>query len=209
MNTQNIEMQQAAKEIARWWWAWLVTGIVWIIAGIVILRFTSASVVTVGVIIGVLFLVSGIESFMVARFAGGWAWLYIVFGVILVLGGLMALFNPVAAFLAIADILGFVLVLTGVFWIVEALSTQEQNPLWGLGLVAGIIMIGLGFATAAHFLPAKAYMLLVLAGIWTLVHGIMDIVKAFQIKHLGEVAATNPDSITGSTMASTPTQPAA
>ncbi len=194
MYTRRTDTQRAVTEISQWWWAWLVTGVLWIIAALVILRFTAASVVTVGIIVGVLFLVSGIEELLVARVSGGWRWLAIVLGIILLVGGVLALFNPVAAFLAIADILGFVFVLIGIFWILEALATQEQNPLWGLGLVAGIIMIGLGFATGAKLLPTRAYMLLVLAGIWALLHGITDIVKAFQIRHVGAMvtAGTGP-----------------
>jgi uncharacterized membrane protein HdeD (DUF308 family) len=188
MDMRSIEARQAARQISEWWWMWLVAGIFWIIAALVILRFTAASVVTVGIIIGVLFCVSGIQELVVARFSGGWRWLAIVFGIILLIGGVLALINPLAAFLAIADILGFVFVLIGITWILQALATQEQDPLWGLGLVAGIIMIGLGFATGAKLLPTRAYMLLVLAGIWALLHGITDIVKAFQIRRLSEMA---------------------
>ncbi len=189
MDMWNVEARSAARQVSEWWWAWLVVGVLWIIAALVILRFTAASVVTVGIIIGVLFCVSGIEELLVARVSGGWRWLSILFGVILLIGGVLALFNPVAAFLAIADILGFVFVLIGITWILQALATQEQDPLWGLGLVAGIIMIGLGFATGAKLLPTRAYMLLVLTGIWALLHGVTDIVKAFQIRRLGEMAA--------------------
>jgi uncharacterized membrane protein HdeD (DUF308 family) len=89
--------------------------------------------------------------------------------------------------------------LIGIFWILEALATQEENSLWGLGLVAGIIMLALGFATVAKLLPARAYMLLILAGIWALLHGITDIVRAFQIRHVGEMVAagTRPSAPTG------------
>ncbi len=209
MDMQHVEVRRAAREISQWWWAWLVVGILWIIAALVILRFTAASVVTVGIIIGVLFCASGIQELLVARVSGEWRWLAIVFGVILLIGGVLALFNPVAAFLAIADILGFVFVLIGITWILQALATQEQNPLWGLGLVAGIIMIALGFATGAKLLPTRAYMLLVLAGIWALLHGITDIVKAFQIRHLGELATagTGPAPTGPITEGPTPPRP--
>jgi len=191
MDMEHVEVRRVAREISQRWWAWLVVGILWIIVALVILRFTAASVVTVGIIVGVLFCVSGIEELLVARVSGEWRWLAIVFGIILLIGGVLALFRPVTAFLALADILGFVFVLIGIFWIVEALTTQEQNPMWGLGLVAGIIMIGLGFATDAKLLPTRAYMLLVLAGIWALLRGITDIVRAFQIRHLGAMVTSN------------------
>jgi uncharacterized membrane protein HdeD (DUF308 family) len=189
MNKQSIEARRAAKQISRWWWAWLVMGIAWIIASLIILRFTTASIVTVGIIIGVLFLVSGIEQFVVAWASEGWQWLWIIFGIILVIGGGLALFNPVAAFFSIADILGFVFVLIGVMWTVEAFATQRDNPLWWLGLIAGILMIILGFIVGTKVLSTKAYYLLIFAGVWTLLHGITDIIKAFQIKRLGSMVA--------------------
>jgi uncharacterized membrane protein HdeD (DUF308 family) len=192
MDLHNFETQRAAREQAQWWWAWLVSGIVWIIAALVVLQFTRASVVTVGIIIGVMFIVSGIEAMLVAEISGGWKWLTIIIGVLLLIGGLLTLFNPVLTFLAVADMLGFVFVLIGVYWIVHALATRQEQALWGLGLAAGIIMIGLGFATVAKLLPTRAYMLLILAGVWALLHGVTDLVRAFQMWQPGEMASGQP-----------------
>jgi uncharacterized membrane protein HdeD (DUF308 family) len=194
MDLHSFESQRAARELAQWWWAWLVTGIAWIIAALVILQFTRASAVTVGVIIGIVFIVAGIQGFLVAQIGGWWRWLAITFSFILLIGGVMALFNPAVAFLAVADILGFVFTLIGAFWIVHALAGHEENSLWGLGLVAGIIMMALGFATVAKLLPARAHILLILAGVWALLHGVSDIVRAFQIRHLAETAADETGS---------------
>jgi uncharacterized membrane protein HdeD (DUF308 family) len=57
-----------------------------------------------------------------------------------------------------------------------------MNDLWWLGLIAGIIMIGLGFWVSGQFLLTKAYELVIFAGIWALLHGVTDIIKGFQIK---------------------------
>ena len=57
-----------------------------------------------------------------------------------------------------------------------------MNELWWLGLVAGILMVILAFWTAGQFFVEKAYVLLVFAGIWALMQGVIDIVRAFQIK---------------------------
>ena len=43
-----------ARALSSMWWLWLVTGIAWIIAAIIILQFNTASVKTVGIIIGVM-----------------------------------------------------------------------------------------------------------------------------------------------------------
>ncbi len=64
-----------------------------------------------------------------------------------------------------------------------------MNDLWWLGLIAGIIMIALGFWVSGQFLVTKAYELLIIAGIWALLHGVTDIVTGFQIKRLGRLPA--------------------
>ena len=61
------------------------------------------------------------------------------------------------------------------------------NPLWWVGLIAGILMLILAFWTSGQFFITKAYMLLVFAGIWALMQGITDIVRAFQIRRLRDV----------------------
>jgi len=52
-----------------------------------------------------------------------------------------------------------------------------------------ILMIIMGFWAAGQFFVTKAYTLLVFAGIWALLTGITDIVKAFQLRKFGKVAA--------------------
>jgi uncharacterized membrane protein HdeD (DUF308 family) len=42
----------------------------------------------------------------------------------------------------------------------------------------------LAFWTSGQFFIEKAYTLLVFAGIWALMHGISDIVRAFQLRRL-------------------------
>ena len=65
--------------------------------------------------------------------------------------------------------------------------TRELNELWWLGLLAGILMVILAFWTGGQFFIEKAYVLLVFAGIWALLQGVNDIVRAFQIRKLDEL----------------------
>ena len=48
-------------------------------------------------------------------------------------------------------------------------------------------MVILAFWTAGQFFIEKAYVLLVFAGIWALMQGVTDIIRAFQIRKLGEM----------------------
>jgi uncharacterized membrane protein HdeD (DUF308 family) len=173
-------------QLSKLWWVWLVMGILWIIASLIILQFSSASLVTVGVIFGVLFLVAGLQEFLLASVVPSWKWLYIVLGIFLVLGGIYALIRPINTFIAIADMLGFLFLLVGVFWTIEAFATRTIYDLWFLNLIAGIMMIVLGFWTGGQFLAVRASTLLIFVGIWTLFHGVMDIIRAFRVRHLGQ-----------------------
>ena len=98
---------------------------------------------------------------------------------------ILAFISPENTFAAIADILGFLFLIVGIFWIIEAFAAKEVNPLWWLGLVAGILMVALAFYTGGQFFIDKAYVLLVFAGIWALMNGITDIMRAFQLRRAG------------------------
>ncbi len=188
--SQGVGGGQVAPPFAQIWWLWLVLGIFWIIVAVVVLQFRTASLVAVGIVVGVVFLIAGIEEFFVASVSGGWKWLWIVMGVILAIAGIWAIIDPIRTFLALADSLGFLFVLVGVFWMIEAFATEPVNPVWWLGLISGIIMVILGFWAGGQFFATKVYLLLVFAGIWLLLHGITDIIKAFQIRRVGTFVAT-------------------
>lgn len=181
---EEAEVREVAGMMSNLWWVELALGIIWIIISLVILQFEESSLTTIGVIVGLMFLFAGLQQFFVAYISEGWKWLWIIFGVLFIIAGIVALAYPKNTFAAIADALGFLFLVVGIFWIVEAFATKDINELWWLGLVSGILMVILGFWAAGQFWFEKAYTLLVFAGIWALFTGITDIVKAFQLKKL-------------------------
>jgi len=188
-NTTNEDARTVAGEVGRWWWAWIVVGVLWILAAFVILQFSKASVETVGIIIGVMLLAAGIQEIIVGVLSTSWKWLWYIFGALCIIGGLVALFRRAPTVLVLASVLGFLLLVIGVFWIIEAFATMQTDSFWWLGLIAGILALGLGFWTSRQSLVTQAFTLLVVAGLWALLHGITDIIKAFQIKRLGSLPA--------------------
>lgn len=184
------DVREAAGAMSRMWWLSLVTGVLWFIIAIVILQMDSASVATVGVIVGAMFLFTGVQQFVISAVVEGWKWLWILFGVLFVLAGLWALFNPGATTAALADSLGFLFLLVAIFWVIEAFATRGENDLWWLGLLSGIIMFVLAFWVAGQFFFERVYILLVFAGIWAMLQGITDVVRAFQLKRLGKLVAS-------------------
>jgi uncharacterized membrane protein HdeD (DUF308 family) len=152
----------------------------------VILQFDQASITTVGIIVGLMFLATSLQQFAIAGLVDRGRWLFLTFGVLFAIAGVIALISPENTFAALADVLGFLFFIVGVFWIIQAFTGRETNELWWLGLVSGILMVILAFWTGGQFFIEKGYVLLVFAGIWALMQGVTDIVRAFQIRKLGE-----------------------
>ena len=179
------EAEETLGEATGLWWLWLITGAAWIIVSIVVLQFDQASVKTVGVIIGLMFLFSAVQQFILFSVAEGAArWIALFFGTLLAIAGIISLVNPKDTFAGFADILGFLFLIVGTMWIVEAFISRDSDDLWWLSLIAGILVVILAFWTGGQFFISKAYLLLVFAGIWALMHGVIDIVHAFQIRRL-------------------------
>jgi uncharacterized membrane protein HdeD (DUF308 family) len=182
-------LEEAGTALTRLWWLWLIFGILWIWIALVILQFDQASITTVGVLIGIMFLLSGFQQLMLGSLTRGWLQLVLfLFGLLMLVAGVIALISPENTFAAIADILGFLFLLVGVFWIMQAFMEREGNELWWVGLIAGILMLILAFWTGGQFFIEKQYVLLVFAGIWALMTGVTDLIRAFQIRKLGELA---------------------
>jgi uncharacterized membrane protein HdeD (DUF308 family) len=192
-SAQVPEIKEVGRALGRLWWLWLVFGFVWIVIALVILQFDQASITTVGILIGAMFLASGLQQLMIAGMVGGVArWVLIFFGVLLVIAGVIALISPENTFAGIADVLGFLFLIVGIFWIVQAFGERGMNELWWFGLISGIAMVVLAFWTGGQFFIQKAYVLLVFAGIWALFHGVNDIFRAFQIRALGKAVEEMP-----------------
>ena len=185
--TNRAEGREMLRGLSRFWWLWLVFGIGWVLISLVILQFDQASITTVGVLIGLMFFISGIQQFAIAGMVERGGWLFVLFGFLFVIAGVIAFISPENTFAAIADILGFLFLIVGIFWIIQAFAERPINPVWWLGLTAGILMLIMAFWTSGQFYITKQYTLLVFAGIWALMHGVTDLVRAFQIRSLKDV----------------------
>jgi len=177
----------AAGELVRYWWLWLVTGIAWLVAALVILQFDAASVTTIGILVGIMFIFAGSQQLVLAFVADSLRWLWAIFGVLLLVAGIICFINPKATFAGLADVLGFLFLLVGIWWIMQAFLEREVNPIWWLGLTAGILMVIMAFWTSGQFFLHRAYTLLVFAGIWALMQGVTDIVRAFRLRSLRNI----------------------
>jgi len=182
-----FEGSMLLPERSKYWWVELVVGIGWLIIGWLVLRANVTSLATVGLLLGVLFIVAGLnEIFVATMVSGGWKVLHWAIAVILLLGGLWALIRPVNTFFALVSVLGLVLFLEGAFEIVRGVASRGDNPYWWLGLVVGVLLILLALWVSGSDrifnLQARAFLVLFWVGLMALIRGVTAIVLAFVIR---------------------------
>jgi uncharacterized membrane protein HdeD (DUF308 family) len=189
-----FEGRMLLAERSKYWWVELIAGIGWLIIAWLVLRANVTSLATVGLLIGVLFIVAGLnEAFVGTLVGGGWRVLHYVMAAIFLLGGLWALIRPVNTFFALVSVLGLVLLLEGAFEIIRAVSSRGENPYWWLGLVVGVLLILLALwlsgSDRIFNLQARAFLVLFWVGLMALIRGVTAIVLAFTIRHADRALA--------------------
>jgi len=184
--TKPTELRETAREITGYWWVGLVAGVARLVISLVILQFDSASVTTVGVLVGLMFLLAGAQNVALTTLPVEHRWVPALFSVLFLISAVVCFVEPVSTFAGLADMLGFLFLLVGVCWMVQAFLERPVNPMWWLTLISGILMTGIAFWAAGQLFSTKAYTLLVFAGIWALMQGVVDIVRAFEVRRLSK-----------------------
>ena len=187
LNRDAVEERSRGARAGLWrlagpWWLMLITGIAWLIISVMVLRFRLSSITTVGVLIGVLFLLAMFNEFLLASVRAGWRWAHVVLGVLFAVGAIWAFANPINAFWALASVLGLLLIFRGTLDIISSTMVKDVHSTRWLGLVAGILEILLGFWASQQMFPARAALLLLWIGFFALFRGISEIVIAFELR---------------------------
>ena len=189
----DTEVRAVMRQGAQFWWVPLVTGIAWLGIAWLVLRLNERSITAVGVLIGVVLIVAGVnEAAVAAVVPGGWKVWHIVMSVIFLLGGLWGLIRPVNTFFALASVLGLILILYGSFEVGRSIASRAVNPFWWINLIVGILLILLAFwvsgSDRVYALRQRAYLILFWVGFMALFRGITQIMFAFGIRHAGREA---------------------
>ena len=186
-----FEGRELVREGSRYWWVLLLIGIAWLVVAWLVLRANVTSLVTVGILLGCLFLAAGINEvfFAGAVTGGGWKFLHYAMAVIFLLGSLWAFIRPVNTFFALASVLGLILLFYGAFEIVRGVASRDVNRYWWVDLVTGILLILLAFwvssSDRAFNLQNRAWLILFWVGFMALIRGFTQIILAFSIRHTG------------------------
>jgi uncharacterized membrane protein HdeD (DUF308 family) len=176
--------REILEDTADRWWMFLITGIAWLVFALLVFQWDYTSVYAISILFGVVAIVAGVnEFFAISISTTGWKWVHAILGILFVLVGIYALWNPYDTFATLAALVGFFLLAKGIFDITTAFITKDEFELWWLQLVIGLIEILLAFWVAGNF-REKAILLVAYVGIIALARGISEIFVAFKLKGL-------------------------
>jgi uncharacterized membrane protein HdeD (DUF308 family) len=169
-------------------WLILITGIGWMLVGLIVLRFDYTSVSAVSILFGCVAIAAGVLEIGVLMMANGW-WklLHGVLSFIPFAAGIVAFIHPGNTFVALAAVFSFFLVFAGTFDIIIAISQRHEIEVWWLQLVGGIIELALGFWAAGYY-GRSAVLLIAWVAAFAIIRGVRDLVLAFRIRGLQHAA---------------------
>jgi uncharacterized membrane protein HdeD (DUF308 family) len=177
------EVRLAKSQVSGHWWVFLISGIAWLIISVVLLRFNTASVATVGLMLGFVFVFAAVHQFGVAAVqGGGWAVFRVLLGILFIGGAIWSFVQPYDAFWSLAAAFGVLLIITGAFDITYSAIAQPVNPVWWLGLITGILEILLGFWASQQYITTRAGLLIIWVAVFAIFRGISDLVLAFEVR---------------------------
>lgn len=177
-------------ELARWWWTFILRGILAIAFGI--LAFVSPGL-GIGVLVGLFAawaLIDGAtglwEGFSRRAKDRSW-WLSVLEGIVGILAGVLALLFPVWAAATLVLLIGAWAIVTGVFEIIAAIRLREQiqGEFWlGLAGVASIL-----YGVVLFLFPAAGALAIVwLIGGFAIAFGAFLLVLGWRLRNVNELA---------------------
>ncbi|MCC3330614.1 HdeD family acid-resistance protein [Nocardia abscessus] len=192
--TTNSVVEGPMQSLARRaWQTILVTGILAVILGVLILAWPDITLQAAGIIFGVYLVVTGFLQLMAAFGAPastGLRVLSFVIGLLSIVIGVFCFRDELASILLLGLWIGIGWLFRGVALLVAALSEPGTPGRWWqvfFGLVtavAGVVLIVWPVRSVAT--------LAVLAGVWLIIIGIMEVIVAFGVRHDAKVVRTAP-----------------
>jgi uncharacterized membrane protein HdeD (DUF308 family) len=187
MSTFDLEEREALADASRSWWLFLLTGILWFLVAIMILRFDYTSVSAISILFGVVAIAAGVNEFiMLAASHGWWKILHGLLGLLFIGVGIVAFVHPGDTFAALAAVMSFFLIFKGFFDIVVSIATKDEIHVWWVQLIAGIVEVLIGFWAAGYF-GRSAILLVAWVGVIALMRGITEILFAFKLRSAGRM----------------------
>ena len=180
----------AAVELARWWWTFILRGVLAIAFGVLAFFAPGLGIAVLVGLFAAWALIDGATN-LVAGFRSrgrdrSW-WLAILEGIVGIIAGVIALLFPVYAAEALVLIIGVWAIITGIFEIVAAVRLREQitGELWmGLAGLASIL-----YGVVLFLFPGAGVLSLVwLIGGFAIVFGVFLVALGWRLRRINEMA---------------------
>lgn len=117
-----------------------------------------------------------------ARLASQYWWLMLLWGVLVGLFGLCAIFWPHLTLLTLIFLFGAFALINGVLGLFMAMQERTVLPSWGAAMVAATISIIFGLAVMV-WPHVTAVIILYLIAFWAIINGIVQLYTAFRGRH--------------------------
>jgi uncharacterized membrane protein HdeD (DUF308 family) len=182
--TVMADLLQSIQQGMKNWWLLLIAGLIFILAGIIILVHPLSTFLTVAVFFGIAILMGGIVKIIFAisnrNHHQSWGWT-LISGIISVVIGLVLANNPAISLVILPFILGFYVLYAGGMLISMGIHGQHMH-LTGSGWIifGGVITLLLGLGIL--FNPVTGVVVLTtIAGFSFIAEGITYSIIAFKI----------------------------
>ncbi|GEP91726.1 Uncharacterized membrane protein HdeD, DUF308 family [Chitinophaga terrae (ex Kim and Jung 2007)] len=181
------EFLSAVKNNVKYWWLYLLNGIIFLIAGFIVFSNPFSSYVLLSIFFAVTFFITGIFEIIFAvsnrHSHNGWGW-SLASGIIDVVLGTILMLYPAISMAVIPLFLAFWFMFRGIALIGFSIQlSTDRIPNWGWVLVGGIGLIIISICILDNpALGVAAILGLMAAAFW--VTGIFSIIFAFRLKHV-------------------------
>ena len=163
-----------------------ILGVLDIILGICSIAHPAVMAVSLGFLIGLFFIESGVSTIALVACTcrgGSLTVLYVILGALTIVGGIAMLATPVTNFVTVGYCIIILFFINGVIGVVRGLS--EQN--YGKGFLLAVLSLVLG--VVGLVVPGAADMsntlLLYMAAVWFFIRGILTILDAVGMRQSG------------------------
>jgi uncharacterized membrane protein HdeD (DUF308 family) len=179
--TQKVT-RQAAERIASNWWRLLVSGLLLIVAGVLIFSI-DWSVGSLAGFTGALFIIDGVTTALTSGIDKRVRRVNVVTGLLSIAAGLVIFIWPAPGLVALAIFLGAWLIVVGTVTISGSLAARKFLPNWWVLLITGLLEVALGVLALVN--PGATLTALILvAGVWAVTVGVGRVVMSFELKRL-------------------------
>ena len=178
------QAHEMMKDVADHWGLVVVLGVLSVILGLLAIAYPGATIVTVSIFFAAWLFVSGI-FYLISSFTRdgdtGSRVLSAILGVLSIIVGWALLRTPFQSVEVFIFVIGIFFLIQGVMTFIGAFARKAGRN-WGiasglLGIIAGIIVLTYPISSAVT--------LALIAGIWLVILGIMQVVAGIQLRNAG------------------------